>query len=94
MSDEGVVQILTFLNDFRAEMRELKSEVKELKERVVKLEAEVAQLKQDIKRIEIKQEKDKEEIIQEYKMSQEVIGKIITEQNQKIKVLEKALNIS
>ena len=80
MSDEGVIQIIALINDFRTEMRELKEDVAELKTRVTKLEEN--------------QEKDKREIIEEFRVSQEVIGKMFAEQNMKIKKIQEVLNMA
>ena len=101
MSDEGVIQIIALINDFRTEMRELKEDVAELKKDVAELKKDVAELKKDVAelktrvtKLEEKQEKDKREIIEEFRVSQEVIGKMFAEQNMKIKKIQEVLNMA
>ena len=94
MSDEGVIQIIALINDFRTEMRELKEDVAELKKDVAELKKDVAELKTRVTKLEEKQEKDKREIIEEFRVSQEVIGKMFAEQNMKIKKIQEVLNMA
>ena len=78
----------------------LKEEVAILKEDVATLKIEVAVLKKDmtclkkeIKRVDMQRIIDKEEIIQEYKQSQDFIGRMFAEQNLRINKLEQAVGI-
>ena len=119
MSDEGVVQILTLLNEFKIEIRSemagikqeiagikqeiagIKQEITGIKQEITGIKQEISSMKQQInnlnKRIDKIEEQmriDKEEIIQEYKESQELIGKMFAEQNLKNERLAKAIGIA